>query len=173
MMKMLVLIYIGNSELIEGENDISIVVTAEDGTQRTYTIKVTKTDNAEVADATLKSLQIKGFELYPSFVKNIYKYNLTINEDIRQIEILAEQENENATVEIQNNTNLKKGNNIITIIVTAEDGITKRKYTINTFISNFNVEVEEEDKLPPAIAIIICIFFILILGIYIISKGKK
>lgn len=159
-----------NEELIEGENIIKVIVTAEDGTQKVYTIYVTKTDNAIAANANLKKLQVKGFDLYPDFKNKIYKYNLTINEMITSLEVEAEAENENATIEISGNNNLEEGNNIITITVTAEDGITKREYKINTFISAFNVEVEEENKMPAIIAIIVGLVIIVILSIYIINK---
>ena len=39
-----------NTELVEGENTVKIIVTAEDGTQKAYTIYVTKTDNAIAAN---------------------------------------------------------------------------------------------------------------------------
>ena len=162
----------GNTQLEEGENTIIIVVTAEDSTERTYKIIVTKTDNAELVNANLKSLYVKGFEIYPTFSSKIYKYNLTINEKIYSLEILAEAENENATIEIKGNNQLKEGNNTITITVTAEDGITKREYSINTFISSLTVEVKEENKLPALIAMGIGVLIALILLIHII-KNKK
>jgi len=161
-----------NEELVEGENIIKIIVTAEDGTQKQYTIFVTKTDNAIAANANLKSLNIKGFEIYPAFKNKIYKYNLTIDEKITFVEVEAEAENENATIEISGNDNLVEGNNTITITVTAEDGVTKREYKINTFISIFNVVVEKENKMPAIIAITIGLTIVLTLIIYII-KAKK
>ena len=160
-------------ELVEGENIIKIIVTAEDGKQKQYTIFVTKTDNEMAANANLKSLKIKGFEIYPTFKNKIYKYNVAINEKISSLEIEAEAENENATIEVSGNNNLQEGNNIITITVTAEDGVTKREYKINTFISIFNIEVKEENKIPAIIAIIAGLVIILVLGIYIISKKHK
>ena len=163
---------LGNTQLEEGENTITIIVTAEDLSQRTYKILVTKTDNAELVNANLKSLYVKGFEIYPTFSSKIYKYNLTINEKIYSLEILAEAENENATIEIKGNNQLKEGNNTITITVTAEDGITKREYSINTFISSLTVEVKEENKLPALIAMGIGVLIALILLIHII-KNKK
>lgn len=163
---------LGNTELEEGENTITILVTAEDKTQRIYKIIVTKTDNAELVNADLKSLHVSGFEMYPTFSNKIYKYNLTINEKIEKIEILAEAENENAKVEITGNNGLKEGNNIIIITVTAEDGISKREYSINTFISISKVEIKEENKLPALIIIGIGTIIALILFIKII-KNKK
>lgn len=162
----------GNEELVEGENEVSIVVTAEDGTQRYYTIYVTKTDDAEMANAKLKTLEIRGYNLSPSFMNIIFKYNLTVDENTKQLNIFAEPENENAVIAVEGNDNLVEGNNLITIIVTAEDGQTKREYKINTIVKSANVEIVEESKLPAIIAIIVCIVFIIALFIYIISKKK-
>lgn len=163
---------LGNTELEEGENTITIVVTAEDETQKIYKIIVTKTDNAELVNADLKSLYVSGFEIYPTFSNKIYKYNLTINEKIEKIEILAEAENENAKVQITGNDELKEGNNTIIITVTAEDGISKREYSINAVISSSQVEVKKENKLPALIIIGIGTIIALILFIKII-KNKK
>ena len=162
----------GDTELEEGENVITIVVTAEDNSQRKYKIIVTKTDNVELTNTNLKSLKVKGFEIYPIFSKKIYKYNLTINEKVEQLEVLAEAENENAKIEINGNRELKEGNNKITITVTAEDGETKREYSINTFISSTSVELQKENKLPAIIGIGIGIFIAFILLIHIL-KNKQ
>lgn len=162
----------GNEELKEGENEISISVTAEDGTKRYYTIYVTKTENAEKSNAKLKELKVKGYNLSPNFTGIIFKYNLTIDENTQQLNIIAEPENENAIVTIEGNENLAEGNNLIKIIVTAEDGQTKREYKINTIVKSANVEIVEENKLPAIITIIVCIVFIIAIFIYVISKKK-
>ena len=141
-------------------------------TQKIYKIIVTKTDNADLVNADLKSLYVSGFEIYPTFSNKIYKYNLTINEKIEKIEILAEAENENAKVQITGNDELKEGNNTIIITVTAEDGISKREYSINAVISSSQVEVKKENKLPALIIIGIGTIIALILFIKII-KNKK
>lgn len=143
----------GNRELEEGENIIYIVVTAEAGNTTTYVINVTKTDDAERANANLKTLSVKGFNIYPSFKPNIYGYNLTITEALQQLEILPEAENEKATIEITGNENLLEGDNIIKIIVTAEDGQTKREYKINAYIASKSVQVQEENKMPAIISL--------------------
>ena len=101
----------GNTSLKEGENLITIKVTANDGNTRTYLIHVTKTDDVEITNANLKSLSIKGFSFYPGFKSNIYSYNLIINEKISKLEFYVETENEQATYEIVGNENLEEGEN--------------------------------------------------------------
>lgn len=164
---------LGNKNLKKGENTININVKAEDGTVKKYYIHVTKTDNVELANAELESLKIEGFNISPNFKSNIYSYNLNINENIEMLTIVAEPQAENATVEIEGNSNLKEGENLIKINVTAEDGNTIRTYKINTYISSEIVKIEEEDKRPALILIGILSICIIGLGIFIIIKNRK
>lgn len=164
---------LGSNKLQEGENTISINVTAEDGTIKTYYIYVTKVDDVEMANTKLEILEIEGFNLYPSFKSDIYTYNLNIDKDIKELNINAKPEREKATVQIIGNTNLNKGENMIEIKVTAEDGITIRTYKINTYINADKVKIETESKLPAIILIVVLGLGIIALGIYIFIKNKK
>lgn len=65
---------------------------------------------------------------------------------IQKLNILAKPENEKSKIEIVGNSNLKEGENIIKIIVTAEDGTTTRTYKINAYTSLNDIQVQEEDK---------------------------
>lgn len=162
----------GNTDLEEGKNKIIITVTAEAGNTKTYVLNVTKTDNEQLVNANLKSLMIRGFELYPTFKPNIYNYNVNINEVISFLDVKAEPENEKATIAVEGNNNLTKGDNLIKITVTAEDGETTRTYKINTYISSTNIKVQEENKTPAYIAILVLIIVILGLSIVLIKKKK-
>lgn len=164
---------IGNNNLQEGENIININVTAEDGTTKAYYIYVTKVDDVEMANAKLEILEIEGFTLYPSFKSDIYTYNINIDKDIKQLNIKAKPEREKAEVQIIGNDDLHKGENLIEIKVTAEDGVTIRTYKINTYINSDIVNIEEENKLPAIILIIVLGIVIIALGIYIVIKKKK
>lgn len=156
---------------IFGGKDITMTVTEDDGTQKKYTLSFE--EDLEAQNINLKTLQIEGFDLYPKFIEEMYQYNLTINEKIEKLSIIAEAENENATIEIIGNDNLKEGNNTIKIIVTAEDGITKGEYSINTYISDFKIDVQEENKMPAIIAIIVLSIIIVVLFVYIIKNRKN
>ena len=164
---------LGNKNIVEGENTITIKVTAEDGTTKKYYIYVTKIDNIELANAELESLEIGGFNLYPTFKSNIYTYNLNINQDIKTLDIAAIPQREKAVVQIEGNEALQEGENIIKITVTAEDETTIRTYKINTFINSDKVEIEEEDKMPAVILMAVLIIVIVVLGIFIIIKNKR
>lgn len=163
----------GNKNLKEGENTVTINVTAEDGTKKEYYIHVTKVDNVEMANAELESLDIQGFSLYPSFKSNIYSYNLNINQEISNLDITAVPQNAKAKVEIEGNENIHEGENIIKINVTAENEETVRTYKINTYISLDKVELEEENKTPAIVLIVVLTACIIGLGISIVVKNRK
>lgn len=163
----------GNNDLQEGENKIEIVVTAEAGNQKTYYIYVTKIDNAKMANANLQTLEIEGASISPKFKNNIYSYNVTIDKNTKKLNILAKPENEKSKIEIVGNSNLKEGENIIKIIVTAEDGTTTRTYKINAYTSLNDIQVQEEDKKPAIVVLGILGITILIMGIIVITKNKK
>ena len=163
----------GNKNLKKGDNTVTIQVTAEDGTKETYYIYVTKVEDLESVNAELETLEIKGFDLSPSFKSDIYNYKLDINEYIKKINIKATPHNENASVEIEGNTDLNYGENTIKINVTAEDKKTVKTYTIETIVNADEVEIKEEDKTPAIILLIIFGIGILISGTIIIVKNKK
>ena len=98
----------------------------------------------------LKTLNIVGYELEPKFDPEIKNYSLKLNEDDTddELDIKAEAEDEKAKVVITGNENFKVGNNIVKIVVTAEDNTT-RMYTITVAKTNENgiVDSLKLDKL--------------------------
>lgn len=162
----------GNTDLQEGENTVKILVKAENGNTKTYTINITKTNDLEKVNATLKSLSVKGFNFYPSFKTNIYNYNLTVNEKLTQLEILAETEIEEATYEIIGNENLKEGDNLIKVIVTAKDGETKREYKINVYLSNKSVEAQKTN-ITIAIVMLSVLSIAIVATVVLIIKKRR
>ncbi|MBQ3408826.1 MAG: cadherin-like beta sandwich domain-containing protein [Clostridia bacterium] len=80
-------------------------------------------------DKALKSLSIGNFEIDPAFDPEITDYSVAIGNDVEKLDIKAEANSEKAKVEITGNDELKDGNNVVKITVTAEDGTT-RIYTI-------------------------------------------
>lgn len=110
----------GNTDLKEGLNVINIIVTSEDKTaQKIYTIQVTKTANIELANNNLEILAIENTLLYPPFDMANTNYKAEISSKLDRINILAIPQNESGVVKINGNSNLKQGNNLITIVVTA------------------------------------------------------
>lgn len=146
-----------------------IVVSAEDGSEKTYTVTVTKKDaepteptdptepteptepdepeepnDKKSSDATLESLDVSGFTLNPSFKKNTTTYSITVNNNITSLDVTAVPTDSKATVKVQGNSNWKVGVNPIVITVTAEDGTTKT-YTVNVTRKSLGGETTNTD----------------------------
>lgn len=119
----------GNEKLVSGANKVKITVTAEDGTTRIYNIEINKADQDPIK---LNKLDIPGITLNPSFNPDTYKYNVEISTDsnITDFGIQTETNQEGATVEVIGNNNFQEGENVITILVTSEDGKLKTSYQI-------------------------------------------
>ncbi len=163
----------GNTKLKEGENIITVNVKAEDGTTKIYYIYVNKVDNIAMANAMLKTLQVTNYSIYPSFKPSIYNYNVDIKENVQKLEIVANPENEKATIAIEGNEELKEGENIIKVTVTAEDGVTVRTYKINAYISSEKQNLKQENKMIAIVLLIAIGGCITILAIFQYNKFKK
>lgn len=111
----------GNNGLQMGINTIRIVVTAQNGSKKTYTISVTRTKDAENANSTLENLSIENVTLVPEFRADITEYTAEIGSDVDSLNILAIPQIEGTIVTIEGNENLAIGENIITVLVTAKD----------------------------------------------------
>lgn len=96
----------------------------------------------DIENANLEVLAIENELLYPPFDANVTEYKVEISKENNILNIFTVPENENASLEILGNQNLKQGNNLIKIIVTAQDGITKKEYIINAYKRNNNEEIE-------------------------------
>lgn len=88
----------------------------------------------------LKDLVIENYKLTPEFDADVTKYSVEVTKDVDKLEISGITQDENAKVEITGNDNLKVGNNIVKVTVTAEDGTT-RIYTIT--VTKTNKEADE------------------------------
>lgn len=131
----------GNTGLKEGQNLIRVKVISEDETQtKEYIITVTKTANLELANTNLETLAIQNALLTPAFDNHITQYDTEVSNELTKLNLLAIPENEKAKVQISGNENLQEGNNIITVVVTAANGITKREYRINVYKRNVTEE---------------------------------
>ena len=136
----------GNETLKEGENTVTISVSAEDGTVKIYEIKVEKTAE-ETATLGLKSLSIKGLDNNIKFKQNVYNYEVQIEDAMTKLDIEAVATAEDAVVEILGNEDLQKGENIITIIVSSKDGEEKVTYQIKAIKGKI---IQEEEKVESA-----------------------
>ena len=149
-------------DLVEGENEIEILVTAASGDKASYILNVNR-KKIPSKDSLLKSLTIKGYDI--KFKQDVTSYDLTLPKDVEELEITYEVEDENAIVEIEGNKDLIDGS-IIKVNVKAEDG-TYTRYFIN---------IEKKSGGISPVIIIILIFMLLLggcLGLLFYRKKKQ
>lgn len=103
-----------------------ITVTAQDGTQATYTVSVAKSAEAS-EDATLSALSVEGYTLDPAFDANIEAYTITKAYGAADPELSAVSATPNDANAHAYITQIENG---FSIDVTAEDGSTHKYYTI-------------------------------------------
>lgn len=165
----------GNKDLKEGENTLTVSVSAEDGTIKIYEIKVTR---LKAEPLGLTSLKIKDTNIENKFKTDVYEYSIDI-EDVSKLEIEAIANDEKATVEILGNEDLQDGENIITIIVSSEDGEEKVTYQIKANKEVKKVEPIVEDKKEPNnkiyfyIAIVAILVIALIIVVVYVIKNRN
>ena len=104
--------------------EINVVVTAENGNIKIYTIHITKQASTE-EDLTLSALDTNRGELTPTFNPERLNYELEVENDIEDITITASAFHPNATIKGVGTYPLKVGYNSIPIFVIGESGIQK------------------------------------------------
>ena len=122
---------LGTKGLTTGLNTFEIVVTAQNGTTKTYKINITRNKNN---NANLSILAVTGYALVPTFDSEIYDYEVTVEatkETLSPNEVTAIPEDSNAIIVKQEAITLSTtSDNYYTVTVTAEDGQTIKTYTI-------------------------------------------
>lgn len=162
----------------------NITVVAEDGTIKVYTvyiIKEAKPENVATpvtyyysSNNYLKSLEIDGYEI--TFNKETNEYKITVKNDVTSLDIKAIPEDSRARVEITGNEKFKKGNNTVTITVTAEDGSTREyKITANKESEKKEAltEIEGNSNTAEKVVIIILIILVVLGLLYLIFKKDE
>ena len=122
-----------------GNNVITVEVTAEDGvTTGTYTVTVRRATGLST-DATLSSLNLSrsGQSLDLGFASDTTSYSATVANGVNRIDVNRSLNHSGAACVVKDDgvatddyITLNVGSNVITVEVTAEDGITKKTYTV-------------------------------------------
>ena len=128
--------------LSQHQGRIAISVTAQDGmASRLYFLTIPAPSSS---NATLSRLRISQGTLSPAFKKSITTYTASVGNDVKSVNVTAKTSdegctNECATVKIEGRSAraeltkavaLSVGTHRIPVVVTAEDGTTKKIYTI-------------------------------------------
>ena len=88
------------------------------------------------SNSKLQNLRLSTEGMVPEFQNDIFDYYLTVKNDVKDIEVLATAENNDAQVEITGNTNLQNGLNTIKVQVTSPDKTSSNTYLINVTKTN-------------------------------------
>ena len=106
-------------------------------------------DNTNMTNTNLETLAIENVLLYPPFDTNITHYDVEVSNETNKLNILAIPENEMASVQITGNNDLKEGENLIKITVTAQNGVANKVFEINCYRRNSEEEIlyqEEQEE---------------------------
>ncbi|WP_440108317.1 IPTL-CTERM sorting domain-containing protein [Acidovorax sp. BL-A-41-H1] len=120
-----------------GSNTITTVVTAQNGATKTYTVTVTR---AASSNADLSALSLSSGTLAPAFAAATLGYTATVGNATTSLTVTPTLASGAASVTVNGVATtsgsasgaiaLAVGNNIITIVVTAQDGVTTNTYTV-------------------------------------------
>lgn len=152
---------IGTKELVTGTNKFTLKVTAENGTTKTYTIRITRLAEEKVTPNVveenqpgeqkieeqvlrLSSLALTGVELTPEFNSEVFEYTANI-ENVNEINVEAISNIEDALIEITGNTELLEGENIIIVKVAKGESIVEYKIILNKIMS-IDEQIEDDTE---------------------------
>ncbi len=140
-----------NLNLRTGPNTVKIMVTAQDGSKRTYKVIINRKSKEDVLDTNCYLKELTDSLGKIDFDPDQTYYTFSVDKDTNDISLTAKPSSTKANVEyVFNNTTvddlskltLLPGDNTVKIIVTAEDGITKKEYTVV-----INKQLEDESNI--------------------------
>ena len=177
---------VGKQDLQTGENKFDVVVTAEDGTTKTYTLNITRdtssqnTENvpAKYTGDGLSNLNIENLELDPKFDTQKYEYTVKYFGEKDKLDINATATDPYYIVEITGNEKLVEGENIINILVSDPDGNNVATYQITVKKALVDEEAiarekQEQTKKMIIIGAGIALAIIVIIVIIVIIKKRS
>lgn len=184
----------GKKKLQEGKNTASVTVTAEDGTKKTYTINITRSateeenneedvddpeaDDNNETDTTeakgLSELKIGNLELSPTFRTDIYEYTAKYIGEDTKLEVSTITTEDDYTIEITGNDDLKEGENIITILVSDAEGNNVATYqvTVNKSLAQETLPENQDENGMKILGIIVGIIIVVII-IFLIIRHRR
>lgn len=173
----------GKKTLQSGDNKVDVVVTAEDGTEKIYTINIVRGNQEgeyEENGNGLSELRINNLDLSPEFNTNVYEYTAKYIGEDTKLEIEAKPTNGDYIVEVIGNENLQEGENTITILVSEKNGNNVATYQITlnkSLVDEEAIAREEAEKKAKEqktmIGIVVAVVILIAIVLFIIIKHRK
>ena len=122
-------------------------------------------------DNYIKELIIKDYEI--DFNKDTLEYSITVDSDVDSLDLNIVLSDDSASYEVIGNEKFKTGKNVVSIVVTSEDG-SERTYTINVNKKKANDKKESDSDSNSSRVVIIILIILIIIGlIYVIFKDDE
>lgn len=174
----------GKKTLESGNNKVAVVVTAEDGTEKIYTIDIVRGEQEgeyqENSGDGLSELKINNLNLSPEFNTNVYEYTAKYIGEDTKLEIEAIPTDEDYLVEVTGNENLQEGENTITILVSEKNGNNIATYQVildKSLVDEEAIAREEAEKKAKQqktmIGIVIAVVILVAIIVFVIFKHRK
>jgi tRNA threonylcarbamoyladenosine modification (KEOPS) complex Pcc1 subunit len=132
-----------NINLVVGANKITVDITAEDGSKKTYSIDIIR---AASSVAVLSNITLSSGLLSPAFTANTLSYVATVPNTTKFVTLTPEVKDSTASVKVHgvsvasgsasSQINLNVGANTINTVVTAQDGTQKTYITTVTRVAS-------------------------------------
>ena len=134
---------------VDEPNTVTVIVTAQDSTTKTYIITLTRT--ASLSDnADLGGLTISSGTLSPQFSSSVTAYTASVDNSVTQVTVTPTASDSSATITVNGNTvtsgtgyiltGLTVDTTTVTVIVTAQDSTTKT-YIITVTVRDVPITV--------------------------------
>jgi len=118
----------GNTELVVGDNEITITVTAPNGDSRSYTV-IFRIGGLS-GNAKLSNLSVNGKVIDLA----VQSTTISVIAGTRFVPVIANAQDSAASVIVSGNKDLVEGLNVVTVKVTAADAKTVRIYQVNVIV---------------------------------------
>ena len=124
--------YAGMADMTDAQSDAQAKIQEEEQRKKDDENKNKSSDNY------LESLSVEGFEIYPSFNKQIIDYSINKTVDVNEVNIVAKASNDKAVISGIGMVSLQSGENKLKVDVTAENGI------MRSYFIKINKEVKKD-----------------------------
>ena len=132
--------------------------------------RVTYVSRVLSSDCKILDLKVKGYKI--DFDSDTYEYHIKVGNKVKSLDIEVILSDDNATYVINGNDDFKEGENVVTVVVTAEDGSTKTYTLIVDKEKAKEATVEKESNISRYIVIGLIVLVIAGL-IYLIFKDDE